>query len=129
MGFALFVDGEAVGELGAPGFRTGQAVAGQDGVDREREAVEKPLQEGGGGGGAAIGQDFEIDKAGGTVDGNIGVRAAAVERRQVFDVDMDEAGRRVGVKRHRRGFFAGEAGRDSMPLQAAVDGACATARD
>ena len=121
-GFALFVDGEAVGEFGAPGFPR-QAVVGQDGVDREREAVEKALEEGGGGGGAAIGQDFEIDKAGGTIDGNIGVTAAAVERRQVFDVDVDEAGRRVGLKSHRRGFFGGEAGRDSMPLQAAVDGA------
>jgi hypothetical protein len=60
LGFALFVDGEAVGELGA--------VVGQDGVNREREAVEKAGEETGGGGGPAVGQDFEIDKAGGAVD-------------------------------------------------------------
>jgi hypothetical protein len=50
LGFCLFVDGEAVGELGA--------VVGQDGVDLEREAVEKS----GGGGGPAIGEDFEMTK-------------------------------------------------------------------
>ena len=115
MRLALLVDGETIGE-----FRT---VVGQDGVDREREAVEKPLQEGRGGGGPAIGEDLEIDKAGGAVDRNIGVRAAAIERRQVFDVDVDEAGRGVGVKRQRRGFLGGEAGRDPVPLQAAVGGA------
>ncbi len=46
---------EAIGELGA--------TVGQDGVDREREALEKARQEGRGGGGPAIGEDFEIDKA------------------------------------------------------------------
>ncbi len=53
MGFAFFGDGEAVGELGA--------VVGQDGVDREREAVGKALGKAGGGSGAAIGAEFEID--------------------------------------------------------------------
>lgn len=60
LGFCLLVDGEAVGELGA--------VVGQDGVDRERKAVEKALQEGRRGGGPAIGENFEVDKAGGAVD-------------------------------------------------------------
>jgi hypothetical protein len=60
LGFGFFVDGEAVGEFGA--------VVGQDGVDRERKAVEKALQEGRGGDGPAIGENFEIDKAGGAVD-------------------------------------------------------------
>jgi hypothetical protein len=55
VGFGLFVDGEAVGELGA--------VVGQDGMDLEREMAE----EAGRGGAPAIGQDFEIDKAGGAV--------------------------------------------------------------
>ncbi len=87
-----FVDGEAVGELGASGFRTGQAVVGQHGVHGEREAGEKAVEKAGRGGGPAIGQDLEIDKAGGAVDCDIGVAAAAVERRQVFDIDMDEAG-------------------------------------
>ena len=58
-GLVFLIDGEAVGELGA--------VVGQDGVDRE--AVEKALDnKAGGGGGAAIGEDFEIDKAGRAID-------------------------------------------------------------
>jgi ABC-type sugar transport system substrate-binding protein len=60
LGFCLLVDGEAVGELGA--------VVGRDGVDLEREAVEEAVEKSGGGGGPAIGEDFEIDKAGGAVD-------------------------------------------------------------
>jgi len=110
-----FVDGKAVGELGT--------VVGQHGMDGEREAVEKVLEKAGGGGGAAIGQDFEIDKAGGAVDGDIGVAAAAVERRQGFDVDVDEAGRRRGVKGGGRGRFLGKAGGNAVPLQTAVNGA------
>jgi hypothetical protein len=70
--FGFLVDGEAVGELGA--------VVGQDGVDGEREAVEKALEKSGGGGGAAIGEDSEIDKAGGAIDRDIGVAAPAAER-------------------------------------------------
>jgi hypothetical protein len=62
VGLGFFVDGEAVGELGA--------VVGQDGVDGEGKAVEKALEKSGGGGGAAIGEDFEIDR-------DIGIAAAA----------------------------------------------------
>ena len=40
----------------------------QDGVDREREAVEKALEKTGRRGGPAIGENFEIDKAGGAID-------------------------------------------------------------
>jgi hypothetical protein len=60
LGFCLLVDGEAVGELGA--------VVGQDGVDLERETAEETVEESSGGDGPAIGEDFEIDKAGGAVD-------------------------------------------------------------
>ena len=66
LGFCLLVDGEAVGELGA--------VVGQNGVDRERKAIEKAIEESSGGGGPAIGEDFEIDKAGGAVDRNPSLR-------------------------------------------------------
>jgi hypothetical protein len=113
VGFALFVDGEAVGEFGA--------VVGQDGVDREREAVEEAGQETGGGGGAAIGEDLEIDKAGGTVDRDIGVAAPATQRRQVFDIDVDEAGGSVGVEGGGRRRLRREPGRQAVPLQAAVN--------
>ena len=56
VGFSYFVDGEAVGELGA--------IVGQDGVHRKREAVEKAGEEAGSGFAATIAEDFEIDKAG-----------------------------------------------------------------
>src|ERR1700738_3825780 len=71
LGFCLLVDGEAVGELGA--------VVGQDGVDLEQEVVEEAIKETGRGGGPAIGEDFEIDETGGTIDRDIGVAAPAVE--------------------------------------------------
>ena len=64
VGLGFFVDGEAVGELGA--------VVGEGGVDLEREAVAEAFEEGGRGFGSAIGQDFEIDKASGAVDGDPG---------------------------------------------------------
>ena len=66
LGFRLLGDGEAVGELGA--------VVGQDGVDLEREAGEETGGESGGGGGPVIGEDFEMDQAGGAVDGDPGLR-------------------------------------------------------
>ena len=78
LGFCLLVDGEAVGELGA--------VVGQDCVDLEQEAGEETGEESGGCGGPAIGEDFEMDKAGGAVD--IGIAAPAAQRRQVFDIDV-----------------------------------------
>ncbi|MGC2202174.1 MAG: hypothetical protein WA633_18810 [Stellaceae bacterium] len=74
LGFSLFVDGEAVGELGA--------VVDQDGVDRERKVVEEARQKTGGAVGPAVGKDFEIDKAGGAVDGDIGIAAPAAQWRQ-----------------------------------------------
>src|SRR5438445_1982359 len=55
VGLGFLIDGKAVGEFGA--------VVGQDGVHRQREAVEKALEKTGGGGGTAIGEDFERDKA------------------------------------------------------------------
>ena len=57
MGFALLVDGKAVGEFGA--------VVGEHGMDRERKTLEEALEKAGSGGGAAIRQDLEVDKAGG----------------------------------------------------------------
>ena len=64
----------------------------------EREAVEEAREEGDRGFGPAIGENFEINKAGGSVDRDIGVAAPAVKGRQVFDVDVDETGRRIGVE-------------------------------
>jgi hypothetical protein len=114
-GFCLFVDGEAVGELGA--------VVGQDGVNREREAVEKTVEEGRGGRGPAIGEDFEIDKAGGAVDRDIGVAAPAAQRRQVFDIDVDEAGWAIGLEGDGRRLLRGETGGQAVALEATVHAA------
>jgi hypothetical protein len=50
-----------------------EPLVGQHGVDGEREAGEKALEEAGCGDGAAIGQDLEIDKAGGAIDGDPGL--------------------------------------------------------
>ena len=79
-------------------------------MDVEREAGAEAIEKAGGGLAPAIGQDFEIDKAGGAIDGDISAAAAPVERRQVFDIDVDEPGRRVGVEGGGRGFGRGEAG-------------------
>ena len=43
----------------------------------------------------AAGMDFQIDVPGGAVDGDESVRFAPLERRQVFQVDVDEADRGV----------------------------------
>jgi hypothetical protein len=59
-GLPFFVDGKAVGEFGA--------VVGEHGMDLEREAGAEAVEKAGRGFGPAIGQDFEIDKAGGAVD-------------------------------------------------------------
>ena len=110
LGFVFFVDGEAVGEFGA--------VVGQDGVDLKRKALEKAGEKAGGGGGAAIGEDFQIDKAGGPIDRDIGVAAAAAQRRQVFDIDMDKAGRGLAVE--------GEGGRCRSTISSKRCGAAST---
>ena len=112
---AFLVDGEAIGERGA--------IVGQDGVDGEREAVEEARQETSGGLGPAIGEDFAVDKAGGTVDRDISVTAVAVKRRQVLDIDMDKPRRGVGLEGGGRRCFRGKAGGQTVALQAPVDGA------
>ena len=100
-----------------------RAVVGQDGVDRDREAVEKAREKTRSGGGAAIGEDFEIDKAGGAIDRDIGVAPLARQRRQVFDVDMDKPGRRIGLEGGRRRLLRGHPGGQAVALQAAVHAA------
>jgi hypothetical protein len=41
-------------------------------VDLERETVEEALEKAGGGGGPAVGEDLEVDKTDGPVDGDPG---------------------------------------------------------
>jgi hypothetical protein len=113
--FSGFVDGEAVGELGA--------VVGEDGVDRDGEGGEEAVEKVLGGLAAAVGEDFEIDEAGGAVDGDVGVAAPAIERRQVFDVDMDEAGGVWRFEGEDGGFLGAAAAGQAVALEAAMDGA------
>lgn len=113
--FVFLVDGEAVGELGS--------VVGKDGVDLKRKAFEEALEEGGGGRSAAVRQDFEVNEAGGAVDGDISIRASAIEGWQIFDVDMDEAGRGFGFEGDDRLFVWLEAGGELVAFEAAVNGA------
>ncbi len=85
VGFAGLVDSDAVGELGS--------VVGKDGVGRHAEAAQKALEEGGGGLAAAIGQDFEVDEAGGAIDCDVGVAApAASGSRYLTSIWMNPAG-------------------------------------
>ena len=73
--------------------------------------------------GAAIGEDFEIDKAGGAIDRDIGVATPVAQRRQVFDIDMNEAGRGVGLESDGRRGLERETGRQAVPLHATVNAA------
>ena len=113
--FVFFVDGEAVGPFAA--------IIGQDGVDGDREGGEEAFEKGGGGSGVAARVDFEIDKTGGAIDGDKGVAGLAAERCEIFEIDMDEPGRRIGVELLARIGLPGWARRQAMALQAAVDGA------
>jgi hypothetical protein len=115
LGLSLLVDDEVVDELGA--------VVGQDGVDFEREAVEEAGQEPSRGFGRAIGKDFEMDKAGGATDRDIGVAAPAVEWRPVSDIDRDEAGWGIGLEGDGRRLLRDEVGGEAVPLQTVVNAA------
>src|SRR3954447_26483210 len=79
----LHVDGEAIGELAA--------VVGEDGVNAMREVDQEAFEEAAGGIGIAFGMDFQIDVAGGAVDGDEGIALAPFQGRQMLDIDMNEA--------------------------------------
>ena len=113
----LHVDGEAVGEL--------CAVVGQDGVHRVREVGQEPLEEAGRGLGIALWVDFDIDVAGGAVDGDEGIALPPLQGRQMLQVDVDEADRGV-FKDADAGLVRLLAMADAVALEATMDG---TARE
>ena len=78
-GFAFHVHGEPVGE-----FRT---VVGEDSMNGCREVIAEAFEECGGGLGVAARVDLQIDIAGCPVDGDEGIAFAALQRRQVFQID------------------------------------------
>ena len=111
------IDSEAVGEL--------RAIVGQDGVHIVREVDEEPFQEGRRGVGVAPLMDLHIDVAGCTVDGDKGVALASLQRRQVLEIDMDEAdGSRLEHTDLR--LVGRRPSADSVAYEATVDG---TARE
>ena len=97
----------------------------------ERGAVEETPEKASGGVGPAIGQDLQDRQSGWrgrwrprlSAGAGSGIAAAAVERRQAFDIDVNEAGLGYRSQRQGRGLFRGSGERKAMPLKAAVDGA------
>jgi len=118
-GRALAGGAEAVGEL--------LAVVGQQCGDFERGGGEQALEETAGAGGGLVRQAFEVDPAGGAVDGDEQIRALVLvgHLRQVFDIHVHEAGGVVlealggRLGRVLLGQEVGQA-RDAVTAQAAV---------
>jgi hypothetical protein len=79
----LHIDGKAVGELGA--------IIGQDGVDAMREVSQESLEKARRRLGIAPWEDFDIDVAGGAVDGDEGIAFAPLQGRQMLQVEVNEA--------------------------------------
>jgi hypothetical protein len=115
VGLVFLVDGEAIGPFAA--------VVGEDGVDLEGEGLEEAGEEGGGGLAVALAMDFEIDEAGGAIDGDEGVGRLAVDAREMLEVDVDEPGGSIGGEALSRIGALLRARRDAMALEAAVDAA------
>jgi hypothetical protein len=67
-------------------------------VNLDLEGLEEAAKEGGRSLAPAIVENLDVDKARGAIDRNIGVGALAMKRRQVFDVEMNEAGRRLDIE-------------------------------
>ena len=76
---------EAVGELGA--------VVGEHGVDGMAEGVEETGEGGGDGIGTALGQDLDMDEAGGTLDDDEDIGGVAFKTGEMLEVGMDVAER------------------------------------
>ena len=111
--FVLLVDGEAVGELGA--------VVGQDGVNFVREVSEKALEEAGCGLAVSSGMDLDIDVAGGTIDRDEGITSAALQGRQMLQVEMDKSNA-GGLEDARLWLLRFGTTADAVALQAPVNG-------
>ena len=110
--FARLVDGVTVGELAA--------IVSEDGVNGDGEGLEKALEKAGARPSFAVGQDFEINKACGAINGDIGIGPAPVECGQIFDVDMDKAERLFGCEGQRLLRFAARRLRYAVALEAAM---------
>ena len=79
----LHIDGEAVGELAA--------IVSQDGVNAVREVGQEAIEETCGGVAIAPWMNLQIDVAGSAIDGDEGIAFAPLQRRQVLEIDVNEA--------------------------------------
>jgi len=114
----LHVDGEAIGELGA--------VVGQDGINLVREVGQEALEEGGCRLAVPPGMDLDIDVAGSSIDRDKGIALAALQGRQMLEIDVDEANT-GGLEDANFWLVMFGACADTVALQATVDGAAGQA--
>src|SRR5664279_480881 len=110
----LHVDGKAVGELGA--------VVGQDGVNAIWEVSQESPEEACRSLGIAPSMDFDIDVAGGTVDGDEGIAFAPLQGRQMLQIEVNEADRGLFIDAD-AGLVRFSALADPVALETAMDGA------
>ena len=110
----LHIDGKAVCELGA--------VVGQDGVNAIWEVGQESPEEARRSLGIAPSMDFDIDVAGGAVDRDEGIAFAPLQRRQVLQIEVNEADRGV-LKDADARLVRLVAPADPMALQTAMDSA------
>ena len=111
--FVLLVDRESIGPF--------TAVVGENGVDLDFECFEEAAQEGSRGLAFAIVEYFDVDEAGCSIDGDVGVRTLAMQRRQILHVEMDKAGWRLDIERGDRLAARLRSCRHAMALQATMD--------
>jgi hypothetical protein len=86
------------------------------------EVSPRSFQKGGSGFGIAARMGLDMDDAGGAVDGDEGIALFAFERRQVFEVNVDEADWR-GLEGSDGRLRLGRSPGNAVACKAAVDGA------
>ena len=91
-------------------------------MDSCREVIAEAFEECGGGLAVAARVDLQIDIAGRPVDGDKSIAFASLQRRQVLQIDVNEADRRL-LEAAGLGLFGLGSLADAMALQAAMDGA------
>jgi hypothetical protein len=109
----LHIDGEAIREL--------TAIVGEDRMNTMWKVREEAFEEAGCGVGIAPGMDLQIDVAGRPIDGDKGVALASFQGRQVLEIDMNEADRRLLEDADRRLAGRGPLAQP-IPLETAVSG-------
>src|SRR5215831_6703158 len=110
----LHIDGEAVGELAT--------VVGQKGMNAVREVGQEPIEESRGGVAIALWMNLQIDVPGGAIDGDEGITLAPLQRRQVLEIDVNEADGRL-LKDTDCGLVGLRSSAQPMALKTTMNGA------